>query len=111
MTTVIYEHRYAGWHRHTKNAGDISVLVRWSRADADLGDIPSQTVVADIDIVTAGGEIEAGVKTQGDVAAAGGVVLERTETDCRVAVANCVLIKRIITDCRIVRAGGVAKKR
>ena len=60
MTTVIYEHRYAGGHRHAKNAGDKSVLVSWSGADADPGEITRNPSISDVDIVTACGEIGTG---------------------------------------------------
>src|SRR5438552_12799051 len=81
VTTVIYEDRYAGRHRHAENAGDKSVLVSWSGADANPGEITCNTSVADIDIVTARGDIEGGVKTQCNVRAAGGVAIGRVRTD------------------------------
>src|SRR5438132_13773466 len=87
VTTVIYEDRYAGGHRHAENAGDKSVLVSWSGADADPGEITSDTIIADINIVTAGGDIEAGVKAQCDVGAAGGVAMELVRTVGRVRAA------------------------
>src|SRR5204863_10205577 len=111
VTTVIYEDRYAGRHRHAENSGDKSVLVSWSGADANPGEITSHTSVADIDIVAAGGEIEAGVKAQRDVAGAGSVTLERSKTDGRVVAGGCIVIERIKTDCGVVFADGVAKKR
>jgi hypothetical protein len=50
VTTVIYEDRYAGRHRHAENAGDKSVLVSWSRADANRGGLRGAGI-ANVDII------------------------------------------------------------
>ena len=57
-------------------------------ADADGVGLARNTMVADVDIVTACGEIYTGLKAQGDVAAAGCVVKERLNTSGRVGAAG-----------------------
>ena len=61
VTTVIYDDRYAGRHRHTENAGDKSVLVSWSRADANRGGLRGAGI-ANVDIIIDDGEIYTGIK-------------------------------------------------
>src|SRR2546430_16122789 len=87
VTTVIYQDRYAGRHRHAENSGDKSVLVSWSRADTDLGRFTRHTGVTDIDIVTARGEVLTGTNAQFEVALASRVVLKCLKTVGRVEAA------------------------
>jgi hypothetical protein len=56
------------------NAGDICVGLSSLRADANGSAVGTNTCVADVNIVIAGGEILTGVNTYGDVVAPGRVV-------------------------------------
>jgi hypothetical protein len=71
-------------------------------ADTDFALFASHTQVANIDIVTAGGEICASQITQSNVAAARGVVTEGIRTHCDVGVAHCVAKECIATGGRVV---------
>ena len=65
--------RVAGPHaRGSEDARDKRGSLRTYFADADDVCVARHTNVADIDVVTAGGEIETGIKAQRDVAAARG---------------------------------------
>jgi hypothetical protein len=59
------------------DAGDKGFFLGSHRADADGVGLTIDTIIADV--VTAGGEMETGVKAQGDVAAADGVVKSARE--------------------------------
>src|SRR5215217_2318403 len=88
-STRAYYHG-AAIHRHARDGGDKGGNVSSAGADPNPGRLASNTSVADIDIVTASGEIKAGVNTQCNVAAAGRVVEERIDTGSRVAAAGGV---------------------
>jgi hypothetical protein len=92
------------------DTGDDGEYLCALNADPNCVGLGSSTWIADINIVTARGEIDTGIKPQGDVAAADGIARERSNTDGRVADAGCVGIERYITDGRVV-SSGVAEKR
>ena len=69
------------------NASDKSAVVRALSADADFVGLARHSRVADIDVVTARGEILTGLKAQGDVAPAG-CAIERLNTSGRVGAAG-----------------------
>jgi hypothetical protein len=71
---------------HTTNGGDKGSRLKFV-ADADRARLASDTKVADIDIVTARGEIGTGELSKGDVEVAG-VAFERIITDGRVIAAG-----------------------
>ena len=64
-------------NRCPANAGDKGFRLSSGCADADGSGLARDTTVANIDIVTARGEIDTGMKAQCDVVAAGCVVQER----------------------------------
>jgi hypothetical protein len=74
--------------------------VSLSRTDADGSGLTRNSSVADIDVVIARGEINAGLRAHSDVVAAG-IVLERISTIGRVIAAGCVAIERIKTVGRV----------
>mgnify|MGYP003694360061 CR=1 FL=1 len=84
MTVGVDDYPYASRNSYPINAGDIGVLVRSFRADADLGRVARDTAVADIDIVAASGEISTGAIAQPDVVATGFVTIEGIKTAGRV---------------------------
>ena len=67
--------------------------------------------VADVDIVTAGGEVTASIKTNRGVVVAGGVAIERLQAVGRVIDAGGVVKERLKTVGRVAGAGGVAIER
>src|SRR5438046_10755024 len=71
----------------------------------------SNTLVADINIVIARGEIGTGENAQGDVATAAFVVLESVATDRRVTAAGGVAQERTITGGRIETASFIELER
>ena len=87
------------------DARDKCVCLYSAGTDADSALLSRETKVANIDIVNAGGQIEAGFKAQCDVAAAGSVVKERFTTNARVRGAGSVVTKRNRTDGRVIVAG------
>src|SRR4029077_13658695 len=103
----IYKYRHSACRSCTSNAGDKSfsmggvhyaVQVRERDFVADANDIrlASNTAIADIDIVTAGGETLTGSKAQRDVKAAGCIANECMGTVDSIKVASCVRNKREI---------------
>ena len=90
-----------------EDAGDKRGSLRPLLADADRVCVARHTNVADVDVVAAGGEIDAGMKAQRDVAAAGCELIERTLTVGCVVAAGCELIERTLTVGRVVVAGCV----
>src|SRR6266567_139887 len=111
MATAIYNNCYTCWNGCSADAGDKCGCLRSWVADTNDVVVPAKTVVAYIDIVTAGGDINAGGSAQCDVVVACCVVQERMNTGGGVEVAGGVARERIITDGRIIEAGGVAIKR
>src|SRR5947207_11654500 len=91
MTVGAYDNRNAAWNSRSANAGDKRVLLLSARADADLAGFARNTFVADVDIATACGKINAGAKAQGDIAVAGGVAKECRKTLARVVGASVLL--------------------
>jgi len=61
------------------NACDKRFCLRSDCADADFGSLSSYTLVAYVDVAITGGEVEAGITSDGDVGGAS-VVQERLET-------------------------------
>ena len=102
-------------HSHSTDAGDECSPLSSGRADADLrGFTGANAGIANVDIVTACVECDAGalakrdvvvarpveserLQTDGGVEVAGSVVLERTPTVGRVAAASCEIKERIVT--------------
>jgi hypothetical protein len=80
---------------------------RLAAAYADGAALAGNTAIADVDIVTAGGEITAGVNTYCDVGAATGVVTKRLKTGGGVAAAGIVARERLETIGRVEVASGV----
>src|SRR5438128_999852 len=74
------------------------------RANANAVGLASNTRVADIDIVIACGEINAGLKTHGDVSVTGGVAIECKSTVGRVVVSG-VVKERLPTGSGVLGAG------
>src|SRR6516162_8288372 len=92
------------------NACDKRFCLRSDCADADFGSLSSYTLVAYVDVAITGGEVEAGITSDGDVGGAS-VVQERLETFCRVIEAGGVEKKRILAVGRVVSPSGVAIQR
>ena len=67
------------------HTGKVGIGLRSGCADADSIGFPRQTRIADMDVVTAGGEVEAGTRPHGDIVTARGVALERTRAERRVS--------------------------
>src|SRR5882724_5106090 len=111
MTSGIDDYPDASCSRDSINTRDIGVLVSWFRADADLGRLASDTTIADVDIVTAGGESSTGSDAQSDVVAAGGVAKEGIMTAGCVVSAACVAKERLQAIGRVVAAVDVAVER
>ena len=74
-------------------------------ADTDGVVLRSDTIAAEIDIVTARGEIATGVITQGDISATARVDEQRVKTVGGVVVASRVVCERIVTGGSVVVAG------
>src|SRR5205814_901501 len=94
MTVAIDDNPDASCHRDPTNAGDIGVGLSSGGTDANGVGIASNTQVADIDIVAAGGETKTGAIAQRNVAGANRVAIERTYTNGRVVRADDVAIER-----------------
>jgi hypothetical protein len=92
------------------NASDKGFCLISASADADSVGLISNTFVADVDIVIAGGKIVTGAKAQCDVVVAAGVVKERGSTVGCVSFA-CVVIDLKKTVGRVPITGRVAKER
>src|SRR5262249_29287630 len=82
-------------HSHSTDAGDKRSLLSSGRADADFRRFTGATAgIADVNVVTAGGKVDAGCGAYRDVAAA------------------CSVAKKCITaSSHVVAAGGVTKER
>src|SRR5262249_56778607 len=89
LTVGTDNHPNAAWHGGTANASDKCSLLRSRGADANYVGLASNALVANIDIVAAGGEILTSINAQCDVAGAGCVSYERIRTVRRVAAAAC----------------------
>src|SRR5882724_12018849 len=111
MTSGIDDYPDASCSRDSINTRDIGVLVSWFRADADLGRLASDTTIADVDIVTAGGESSTGSDAQSDVVAAGCVAKEGLQAIGRVVAAVDVAVERAPTVGRVPDARCVAIER
>ena len=62
------------------NAGDKGAVLRSLLTDTNLVGITRHTAIADVDVVTARGKVQTGIKAHCDVAFAGCVVEERLKT-------------------------------
>ena len=89
MTAAAYTNCHTRNRRPT-NASDKRFCLISARTDADSVGLASNTFVADVDIVVAGGEIVTGASAQGDVSVTSGVAIERKSTVGRVFVAGVV---------------------
>jgi hypothetical protein len=101
LTSGIYLN---GCARHCRpiDAGDKCFCLRSYRAHSDRIGLGGNTCVADIDIIIACGEIDAGLKTRCYIVVAGCVVKKRIKTaDRRVVTACCVALEGINTDSRV----------
>src|SRR6266478_2206453 len=101
MTAGFHNNRYACWNGCSADAGDKCGCLRSWVADTNGVVVPTKTVVAYIDIATAGGDINAGGSAQCDVVVACCVVSERTAAGSRVVAADCVAGERSIASGRV----------
>ena len=101
MTIGIYDNWYTSWYRCPADAGDKGRGLHARFADTDLSGIACKSHVADVDIVTACGEIVASLIAQRDVRVAGCVVMERSFTVGRVVGSDCVRLERTKTHSRV----------
>ena len=101
MTIGIYDNWYTSWYRCPADAGDKGRGLHARLADTDLSGIARKSHIADVDIVTARGEIVAGLIAQRYVRVAGCVVMERSFTVGRVVGPRCIRLKRTKTDSRV----------
>src|SRR6266404_6096319 len=109
MTCGIDNYSYAFYHGCVIDAGHKCIGL--SSADADGVRLSRNTIVADVDVVTARSKVEAGPIAQRDVRAAGGVAIERIHTARRVGATGGITIERGKTIGRVVVAGSVAVER
>src|SRR5260370_22386923 len=107
MTRGVYDNCYSCWNGCPTNASDECRSLGSLLTDADGLRLPCLAKVANIDVVTARGEISAGERAQCDVGAAGCVVAERANPDGRVEAAGCVEKARSNTGGRVALADGV----
>src|SRR4029453_16427791 len=111
MTTTIYDNCYTCWNGRLTNPGDISGPVNRSDADTNGARLASAASVADVDIVTARGEVFSGVKAQGDIVVAGPSEVKRSATHGRIVVAGGVRCERDLSDGRVLVPGAIVEKR
>src|SRR6266404_529400 len=109
MTCGIDNYSYAFYHGCVIDAGHKCIGL--SSADADGVRLSRNTIVADVDVVTARSKVEAGPIAQRDVRAAGGVAIERIQTARRVGSAGGVAIERLKTIGRVVVRADVVIER
>src|SRR5439155_2232030 len=88
VTIGIDDYPYASSNGCSTNTGDKRMRVSSFCANADVIGLASFTFVANIDVVTAGGEIGSGGIAQGDVAASRCVIKERKITAGRIVAAS-----------------------
>src|SRR4030095_11870970 len=98
MTIGIYNNRYTSWYSCPADAGDKGRGLHARFTDTDLSGIACKSHIADVDIVTACGEIVAGLIAQRDVRVTGCVVMERSFTVGRVVGPDCIRLERSKTD-------------
>ena len=110
LTTGVYPNRRSSGDRHSTNTGHEGRGLGSDRADADGVGLAANAFIADVDIVIAGAEIDAGVSAQCDVVAAGGVVKERFQTGGGIVIAGCVLNERANTGGRVAAASCVQQE-
>lgn len=110
MPTGIDNHTDASRHRDATNASDICIRLGCRRSDSDCSGLACYTFVAEINIVTTGGEIIAGCGAYRDIASPAVVVTERIKTNGRVVAAGGVAKERVMTGGRVVVSGGVVKE-
>jgi hypothetical protein len=90
VTAAIYDNCHTCRNGCPRDAGDKCGPVSLSRTDANGSRLTRNSRVADVDIVIARGEINAGFGAYRDVIAAGCVALKRPITVGRVIEAGCV---------------------
>ena len=79
-----------------RGTGKINGLLRAESADPDRIAFPGCPLIADVDVVAAGRQVEACFVSFSDVVVAARVVIERVESDGRIAAARLVIIERFI---------------
>ena len=80
MTVRIDNDSNSSGYNNSANTGNKGVALRSFGADTDATGFACYPRVTDIDIVTAGGEITAGMKAERNVEVAGRVISQRIET-------------------------------
>src|SRR5215471_4783203 len=111
MTVGVYDHCHTIWNGCPANASNKCARLSSDPPDADGISLCSNSSVAYINIIIAGGEIFTGFDAYRDIAAAGGVFKQRTRTIGRVAVAGGVIKERGQTGRCVVEADRVAIER
>src|SRR5438046_1810894 len=92
------------------NSGHVRVGLSSHVADTDGVGLASNALVADVDVVVARGEIQAGAIAQGDITAAS-VIKKRTVAIGHVVAAGSVAIKCLSAVGHVAAAGCVASER
>ena len=128
LTICIHANRYARTERCSTDPGDKGGRLGSLRADADGVGLGRNTLVPDIDVVTARGQRATSSETNGDITVAGGIIEESIESLSHVvnatgvakqrkpaisdvAATRGVVLERIGAIRRVKAAGGVAKER
>ena len=81
-------HLYGGFRRDWTNSSQKYRLVNGRVAHANRVRLPSYSVIADVDIVTARGQIDSGGGAQRNVAASGAIGHKRRSTDGRIPISR-----------------------
>ena len=108
LTAGIDNHSHPAGHRGAEDASDKRTGLRPLLADADSVCIARNASVADVDVVSASGDILTGLKAHCDVAAARCEPIKRPLTLSGVVAAGCELIERPTPASRVAVASGVA---
>ena len=110
MASRIDDYSHAICHSDPTNTCDIGGGLL-PRADSHRIGLSCHANVADINIVTARGEVGAGLIPQRNIERADCIAVERLNTGGRIVDAGSVLCERFKTTSRVVEAGCVAKQR
>src|SRR5258705_4225705 len=105
MAPGIYDNCHTCWNACPTDAGDKCGRLSSSPPDAYGVGLSINTLVADIDIVIADGEISTGSKAQGDITVAGRIFRERSNAVSCVSVATGVAVESSSTIGDVVIAG------
>jgi hypothetical protein len=100
-------------HRSSKDTSNEGSLLCSLFTDADGVGLTgcAKHISANIDVITPGGEILAGITSEGDIIRSRGVFNERGATTRCVVSAGCVVRKRDQPVSRVIGAGRIAKER